>query len=135
MLADTLNSWRSGLRPLRRIEIAGGNAISKTLWDAIAAASDAELVDCDRFILDLRAIKSPGEIAVIREAHCIAETGTVAVLAATASGVAERAIAAEAEHTMRRLGSEGMGIDTIVGSGKENLRHPQSDHEQTGRQG
>ena len=32
----------------------------------------------------------------------------------------EREIAAEAEYVMRHMGSEGMGIDTIVGSGKEN---------------
>ena len=71
-------------------------------------------------ILGLRAIKSPSEIAVIREAYRIAEAGTAAALAATAPGVTEREIAAEAEHAMRRMGSEGMGIDTIVGSGKEN---------------
>jgi len=100
--------------------LAGGDAIPKKLWDALAAVSDAELVDGDGLILGLRAIKSPAEIAVIREAYRIAEAGTAAALAATASGVTEREIAAEAEHTMRRMGSEGMGIDTIVGSGKEN---------------
>lgn len=119
-LADALNSLRSGLHPLRRIGIAGGDAIPKKLWDALAAASDAELVDGDGLILGLRAIKSPAEIAVIREAYRIAEAGTAAALAATAAGVTEREIAAEAEHTMRRMGSEGMGIDTIVASGKEN---------------
>ena len=57
---------------------------------------------------------------MIREAYQIAEAGTAAALAAMVSGVTEREIAAEAEHVIRRLGSEGMGIDTIVGSGKEN---------------
>jgi Xaa-Pro aminopeptidase len=37
-----------------------------------------------------------------------------------AVGVTEREIGAEAEYAMRKLGSEGMGIDTIVGSGKDN---------------
>jgi Xaa-Pro dipeptidase len=118
-LADALGSLRAGA-PLRRIGIAGGDAIPKKLWDALAAACNAELVDADMLILGLRAIKSPSEIGVIREAYRIAEAGTAAALAATVSGVTEREIAAEAEHAMRRMGSEGMGIDTIVGSGKEN---------------
>jgi Xaa-Pro aminopeptidase len=119
-LADALNSLRTSRRPLRRIALAGGDAVPKKLWDALAAGSKAELVDGERLILDLRAIKSQSEIAVIREAYRIAEAGTAAALAATASGVSEREIAAEAEYAMRRMGSEGMGIDTIVGSGKQN---------------
>jgi Xaa-Pro aminopeptidase len=102
------------------VAIAGGDAMPKKIWDALSASCGAELVDGERIILALRAIKSPSEIAVIREAYQIAEAGTAAALAATVSGVTEREIAAEAEHIMRRLGSEGMGIDTIVGSGKEN---------------
>jgi Xaa-Pro dipeptidase len=119
-LADALNSLRVGSRGLRRVAIAGGDAMPKKIWDALSASCVAELVDGEKIILARRAIKSPSEIAVIREAYRIAEAGTATALAATASGVTEREIAAEAEHVMRRLGSEGMGIDTIVGSGKEN---------------
>ena len=119
-LADALTSLSARGRAPRRIAIAGDDALPKKLWDALATATDAEFVAGDRLILGLRAIKSPSEIAVIREAYRIAEAGTAAALAATAPGVTEREIAAEAEHVMRRMGSEGMGIDTIVGSGKEN---------------
>jgi Xaa-Pro dipeptidase len=119
-LADALRSIRAGGRPPRRIAIAGGDAVPKKLWDALAESSGAEFVDGERIILDLRAVKSPSEIAVIREAYRIAEAGTKAALAAVAPGVTEREIAAEAEYVMRRMGSEGMGIDTIVGAGKEN---------------
>jgi Xaa-Pro dipeptidase len=119
-LADALTSLRARGRSPGRIAIAGGDALPKKLWDALSAATDAELVAGDQLILGLRAIKSPSEIAVIREAYRIAEAGTAAALAATVSGVTEREIAAEAEYAMRRMGSEGMGIDTIVGSGKEN---------------
>ena len=37
-------------------------------------------------------------------------------------GSSEREVAAEAEFAMRRLGSEGMGIDTIVAAGSERTR-------------
>ena len=66
---------------------------------------------------DLRARKSPAEIAVIRNAYRLAAAGLDAAVAAIGPGVTERAVAAEAEAAMRRQGAEGTGIDTIVGSG------------------
>jgi Xaa-Pro aminopeptidase len=119
-VADVLRSLGGAGRVLRRIAVAGGDAMSCKVWNALVAASGAELVDGERLILGLRAIKSASEVAVIREAYRIAEAGTLAALAAVGSGVTERQIAAEAEHAMRSLGSEGMGIDTIVGSGRDN---------------
>ena len=119
-MADALSALKVDGRPPRRIAIAGLDALPKQTWDSLKAATDAEIVPGDRMIQGLRAVKSPSEIAVIREAYRIAEAGTAAALAAVASGVTEREIAAEAEYVMRRMGSEGMGIDTIVGSGKDN---------------
>jgi Xaa-Pro aminopeptidase len=50
----------------------------------------------------------------------IAEAGFDAGLTALKEGVSERDVAAEIEYTMRKMGSEGSGIDTIVGFGKTN---------------
>lgn len=119
-LADALHSLQVGHHPPRRVAIAGRSALPKPLWDALSAATEAELVDGEQLILALRAVKSASEIAVIREAYRIAEAGMTAAYAAVAPGVTEREVGAEAEYAMRRMGSEGMGIDTIVGSGKEN---------------
>ena len=119
-LADTLASLAARGRSPRRIAVAATMRSRRSSGMRSPTAIDAEFVAGDRLILGLRAIKSPGEIAVICEAYRIAEAGTAAALAAIAPGVTEREIAAEAEHAMRRMGSEGMGIDTIVGSGKEN---------------
>jgi Xaa-Pro aminopeptidase len=66
---------------------------------------------------NLRARKSPAELAVIRHAYGIAEAGFAAAVAAIAPGVTERAVMAEAEAAMRRAGAEGTGIDTIVAAG------------------
>jgi len=82
-LADAVNSLRVGGRSLRRVAIAGGDAMPKKIWEALSASCGAELVDGERIILALRAIKSPSEIAVIREAYRIAEAGTAAALAAS----------------------------------------------------
>lgn len=66
---------------------------------------------------DLRAVKSPAELAVIRYAYHIAQAGFEAAVQTIQVGVTEREIAAEIEAAMRRAGAEGTGIDTIVASG------------------
>ncbi len=80
-------------------------------------------VDTAKFELDyrlLRASKSEAEIAVLKYGFEIAEAGLEAGIAALEVGVTEREVAAEIEYVMRKMGSEGSGIDTIVGFGKSN---------------
>jgi len=77
----------------------------------------AEWIDVENAICEVRAQKSPAELAVIRYAYRIAEAGLAAALGAIRVGVTEREIAAEVDSAMRRVGAEGTGIDTIVASG------------------
>ena len=79
-----------------------------------------EITPFDRTWYGLKARKSPAEIEVIRYAYTLAERGLAAGRAVLAPGVTERDIAAEIEYAMRKGGSEGSGIDTIVGSGIRN---------------
>ena len=82
-----------------------------------------QIVDSDKFELDyrlLRASKSEAEIAVLSYGMQIAEAGLEAGINALKVGVTEREVAAEIEYVMRKLGSEGSGIDTIVGFGRAN---------------
>jgi Xaa-Pro aminopeptidase len=80
----------------------------------------AEIVPFDHTWYGLKAIKSPAEIEVIRYAYELAELGLAAGRSALAAGARERDVAAEIEYVMRKGGSEGSGIDTIVGSGVQN---------------
>ncbi|MFM8896975.1 MAG: M24 family metallopeptidase, partial [Actinomycetales bacterium] len=57
---------------------------------------------------------------VMTYAYALAEAGLEAGMAALQPGVSERDLAAEIEYAMRKAGSEGCGIDTIVGSGPRN---------------
>ena len=68
----------------------------------------------------IRSSKSENEIAVLKYGFKIAEAGLEAGLSALKVGVSEREVAAEIEYVMRKMGSEGSGIDTIVGFGKTN---------------
>lgn len=68
----------------------------------------------------MRSSKSQNEIEVLKYGFKIADAGLQAGIAALKVGVTEREVAAEIEYVMRKMGSEGSGIDTIVGFGKEN---------------
>jgi Xaa-Pro aminopeptidase len=106
------------LSVLQRIGLAGRGLINAELMDAFRQTLPHVVwVDVENALCDLRAQKSPAELAVIRYAYQIAEAGLQAALDAIRPGITERAIAAEIDAAMRRMGSEGTGIDTIVASG------------------
>jgi len=103
---------------LRRVGLAGGGLIGSDVLGAWQAAlPGASWVDMEASLCDLRAQKSPAEIEVIRYAYTIAEAGFQAAADTIHPGVTEREVAAEIDAAMRRAGSEGTGIDTMVASG------------------
>ena len=118
-LKDVLQETTAQLgTQLRRVGLAGLELMPVKVFRELAKAlGDAELIDAEDLLTSLRAIKSPAEQGVIRHAYSLAEAGIEAAAAAVREGVTERSVAAAAEYAMRSLGSEGMGIDTIVASG------------------
>ncbi len=105
-----------------RIGLVGEAAFPHWLVELINSFSFKK-VEMVKFELDyraLRASKSEAEISVLKYGFEIAEAGLMAGIAALEIGVSEREVAAEIEYTMRKMGSEGSGIDTIVGFGKQN---------------
>jgi Xaa-Pro aminopeptidase len=109
-----------GLEPhsVKRVGLAGRGLIGNDVLAAWQAALPGVLwVDMENTLCDLRAQKSPAEIEVIRFAYKIAEVGFEAGVNMVQAGVTEREVAAEIDAAMRRAGSEGTGIDTIVASG------------------
>ena len=106
------------LSAIRRVGLGGGGLIGADVLTALhQALPQAEWLDVEAELCDLRAQKSPAEIEVIRCAYQIAEAGFQAAVDTIKPGMTERTVAAEIEAAMRRLGSEGTGIDTIVASG------------------
>lgn len=116
-LTDIFTEAMRGVPP-KRVGVAGKGRICADVWDALQRAlPNVAWVDVENQMCDLRAVKSPAEIEVIRYAYQIAQAGFDAAVKAIGVGVTEREVAAEAEYAMRRMGAEGMGIDTIVASG------------------
>ena len=105
-----------------RIGFVGESSFPHWLVELVKTFSFTE-VPMSAFEIDyryLRASKSEAEIAVLRYGFEIAEAGLNSGVKALEIGVSEREVAAEIEYTMRKMGSEGSGIDTIVGFGKTN---------------
>jgi len=70
-----------------------------------------------KLVWDLRKVKDETEIQCMRKAAELADEGTKVAFETVVPGLREYELAAEMEHAMRRLGSEGVAFDTIVASG------------------
>ncbi len=117
-LAEIVREVAKNPKAVKRAGLAGKSLMNSELVESFRKALPlAKWIDAESQVLALRAIKTPAEIAVIKYAYKIAEAGFAAAVKVIKPGVTEREIAAEAEYAMRRMGSEGMGIDTIVASG------------------
>ena len=109
-----------GLHPrtLQRAGLAGRGLMSADMLRAFEEAlPGVDWVDLENAVCELRARKTPAEVAIIREAYRIADLGIEAALDTIRPGVTERSVAAAIEAAMRGAGAEGTGIDTIVASG------------------
>jgi Xaa-Pro aminopeptidase len=69
-------------------------------------------------IKNLRKVKEPREIQLIKAAQRIAEKSLAELLPEIKPGITERAIAAKLDFLMRKNGSDGISFDTIALAGK-----------------
>jgi Xaa-Pro dipeptidase len=81
------------------------------------AFPETTFVNCSGLIQEVRVIKSPTEIAYIREAARITEAGMRSSVAAARVGGTDQEIAAAAYHTMVTSGSQYMCIPPVVSAG------------------
>jgi Xaa-Pro aminopeptidase len=83
-----------------------------------AAAPSVEVRDLDPIVNALRAVKSPREIALLREATRIAGEGIVAAMRATRPGRREYELQAEAEYLFKKNGALGVAYFALVATGR-----------------
>jgi Xaa-Pro aminopeptidase len=82
-----------------------------------------ELADGDAVLQAARAVKSPGELALMQEAGAIAEAVTQSAIDTARPGVREYEVVAEAMRTLYRLGGEMAHLATpFVASGEHMIR-------------
>ena len=100
-----------------RLAIAGSDAMSASLLNSIKQSFNAEIVDYNHVLFQLRLIKTNNEIACLREAARIAETGFKAMMDENIIGKTERYAAGIAEGVARKEGAEAI-IFNVFGSGE-----------------
>ena len=83
-----------------------------------AAAPSLDVRDLDPVVNALRAVKSPREIALLREATRIAGEGIVAAMRASRPGLHEYELQAEADYVFRKNGAVGVAYFALVATGR-----------------
>jgi len=88
-------------------------------WKTLAKAVGDEnfLVAAGYIVKMLRAVKSPEEVELIRQACKLADIGVNTAYETIEPGISEQEVAAEVEYAMRKQGSTGTAFDTIISSG------------------
>ena len=109
----SLGSARVGIQPWG---YAPHGSVSQTLRGVLEAGGVS--VENHSFLVEeLRFVKSPAEMAVVRRAAAIADEAMAAARDAIAEGVMETELEAVIVATMMKAGSGYPGIRTMVGSG------------------
>ena len=87
-------------------------------------------------VADLREIKDPAEIEVMRSAAAMGDRLFDRMLEEMRPGLTERAVAEMLEREARRLGAEGMSFETIIASGpRSSLPHGRASEAKLPRRG
>ena len=88
-------------------------------WRALAKAFGGEekLELANNIVTEIRKVKDPQEIRLIREACRLTSEGIQVAFENIKPGTKEKQVAAEIEYAMRKKGSDGVGFDTIIASG------------------
>jgi Xaa-Pro aminopeptidase len=115
MAADAVGS-------AKHIGLAGTGALPQRLYASLANRLPG-LVNADAVMAKARLLKSPPEIACMREAGRIADEAFKAVFATLAPGVLETEVAAAAGETILRLGAIESFRTCVVGGKLAGLKH------------
>ncbi|MCL4418049.1 MAG: Xaa-Pro peptidase family protein [Actinobacteria bacterium] len=107
-----------GKSEIKKLGIAG---LEGTPYGIIKSIQDelqkVELVDLTSEYERLRAVKSIWEIENIKTAYKIADEATKAIMLLIKSGIREYEVAAAGEYAARKMGANGFGYQTIIGTG------------------
>jgi Xaa-Pro aminopeptidase len=82
------------------------------------AAPSSEIKNLDPIVNALRAVKSPREIAILKEATRIAGEGIIAAMRRARPGMHEYELQAEAEYVFKKGGALGASYFALIATGK-----------------
>jgi Xaa-Pro aminopeptidase len=103
---------------VRTLGVAGFRALPAPVYVGLRERLPAaDVCDASDLLLTLRQIKSPAEVALLRECARITDAGGRAFLDSARPGVPEREVLAQVEAALRRAGSDEVSFATQVSSG------------------
>ncbi|MFW9779594.1 MAG: M24 family metallopeptidase [Candidatus Heimdallarchaeota archaeon] len=88
-----------------------------------AKPENVTVQDCTNILSQLRLIKEPKEIALLRSAAKVADVGLKAAIEAVKIGLTESQIAAEGEYAMRQEGAEGFWRSYVACGSRTGIAH------------
>lgn len=83
---------------------------------------DMLLLGIDKTVAEVRSVKTPDEIRLIKKAASINDKAFTRTLKKIKEGVTERQVAYELEYQMKKLGADDMAFKTIVAFGQDTSR-------------
>jgi Xaa-Pro aminopeptidase len=106
-------------KKIKKIGVAGINTVPHSIYSRLVEEmKGAELVDITDDFERLRYVKSGWELEMTAKAYDIADSGFEKLKQSIVEGNKEHEAAAEAEYVARKMGGDGYGYRTIVGSGE-----------------
>ena len=111
-----------GGREIKKIGLVDKNTIPFQIYEQIDNESgDAEIIDLTYDYEKLRYVKSEWEFEMIAKAYEIADVSFKALMENIVEGNKEYQAAAEAEYLHRKMGGEGLGYRTIIGTAERSI--------------
>jgi Xaa-Pro aminopeptidase len=104
-------------RQITKIGLVGTQSLPLQIYNQLTEElKETQIIDITKEFETLRYVKSIWEIEMIAKAYEIADEGFKKIIEAIIEGRREYEAAAEAEYAGRKMGSEGYGYRTIIGT-------------------
>lgn len=115
---DWVNDLAARLPDAGRVGVVGYHSFPTGVYGPLAAMRpQLAFVDVGGAFTELRLVKSPAEISVLRAIGRMGDAACQAFSEAVHDGVTEREVSAAVDHTLMLAGAEGLGYPTNIGSG------------------
>ncbi len=108
----------AGLIEKLKLKRVGFDALDSSVYLKLKKnLKGVRLKDMNQLVWELRKVKDETELGYMRKAAEITNEGIRRAAEVIKPGIREYEVAAEIEHAMRKLGSDGVAFETIVASG------------------
>ena len=111
-----------GGRKIKRIGLVGVQSLPLQVYNQLVSELEGvEIIDVTKEFEIFRYVKSEWEMEMTAKAYAIADAGYKKLMESIVEGKREYEAAAEAEYVGRKMGAEGYGYRTIIGTAERSI--------------